>query len=280
VKHMSRNLLIATAALLACPALLAQSSASSSRSADAYHEPTPRESMREAFSYANEAFAAGRYDAAIAGYDKALSIDPSQYIIWTNRAMALRMRGISNYKKALAGIDVDGKVAAKKDFLASVESTNKALLLIDALPAPADEPGRTDLALARNSALEEKAASLVIIGVNFNDQFALTDAASAYKSAADFARDPKKKTQLRNKQAETLAQKLDFPAAIAVYKTVLESDPVNVDALLGAFLATTSLPDKDIKAARDYGTRFLQAAPDNDPRRQSVQEALNALPKT
>ncbi len=236
--------------------------------------------MRQAFAYANEDYAAGRYDAAIEGYDRALSIDPSQYLIWTSRAMALRMRGISTYNKALAGQFQDGKNVAKKDFLAAIESANKALALIEALPVPADEPGRTNLALARVSALEEKGIDLQFIGEGFNDPSAFADASSAYKAAAEFAPDPGRKNRLRNKAAAVLAQKLDFPAAISIYKTVLDSDPVNVEALLGAFLATVSLPDKDVKAAREYGTRYLKAAPANDPHRQSVQETLDTLPKT
>jgi tetratricopeptide (TPR) repeat protein len=280
MKPSSRIQLIALTALLACPALLAQSSASSSRSADAYHEPTPRESLREAFTNANADYAAGRYDAAIAGYDKALSIDPSQYAIWTSRAMAFRMRATTNFNKALAAKDEAGKNEARKDFLTAIESANKALMFISIEPTPADDQGRASLAQAHVSALEEKGLSLVVIGERFSDPAALSDAIATYKSAVELASDPKKKNQLRNREGVALADKLDFAAAISLYKTVLDSDPVNLDALMGAFLACVSLPEMDVKAAREYGTRYLKAAPANDPQRQSIQGALDALPKT
>jgi tetratricopeptide (TPR) repeat protein len=280
MKPSSRISFVALGALLACPVLLAQSSASSSRSADAYHEPTPRESMREAFKNANEDYAAGHYDDAIAGYDRALSIDPSQYAIWTSRAMALRMRGTSTFNKALAAKDEAGKTEAKKDFLAAAESANKAVILILTEPTPTGEQARTNLVQAHISALSEKGASLEIIGERFNDSMAMTNAIAAYKDAVDLTTNTQKKNQLRNKEGAVLSFKADFASALAIYKTVLDSDPVNMDALLNAFLACVGLPEMDVKGAREYGTRFLKAAPANDPHRKDVQDVLDALPKT
>jgi tetratricopeptide (TPR) repeat protein len=273
MKSFSRISFIAVAALLACPTLLAQTSADASRL------PSPRESLRQAFAEANADFAAGRYDEAISGYDEALMYDSSQYVIWTKKASAYRMRGITSFNKALAAKDEAGKNVSKKDFLAAVESANKALALIDAVPPPSDDTARANLAQARLSALEEKGSSLQVIGERFNEPAAEEDAIAAYKAAIDLARDPQKKNALRNKEAAVFTFKGDNIGLLAISKAVLDSDAVNVEALLNAFLACVGLPDMDVKGAREYGTRYLKAAPANDPRRKDVQDVLEALPK-
>ena len=105
----------------------------------------------------------------------------------------------------------------------------------------------------------------------------LPEAAGAYHAAAELAKDPVKKNQLRNNEAWILFQALDFGKALSVYKNVLETEPENLDALYGATMAAVS--SEDWKSCNAYGARFLKVAPAADRRRAEIKETLDAIPK-
>src|SRR6185436_8426358 len=88
--------------------------------------------------------AIAKYTAAIAQYDEGLAADSEQPAILTNKAVALKGRGVERFNATVRSKTLDdaGKGAAlqtaKDDFKAAAEASTKAVTLIKAQPVPTD----------------------------------------------------------------------------------------------------------------------------------------------
>src|SRR5215207_5150715 len=93
----------------------------------------------------NSEEALAKYTAALAQYDEGLAADPEQPAILTNKAVALKGRGVERFNSAVRSKTLDdaGRTAAlqtaKEDFKASAEFAGKAVVLIKAQPVPTDQ---------------------------------------------------------------------------------------------------------------------------------------------
>ena len=85
-----------------------------------------------------------KYTAAIAQYDEGLAADPEQPAILTNKAVALKGRGVERFNATVRSKTLDdagrnaGLQTAKDDFKAAAEAATKAVTLIKAQPVPTD----------------------------------------------------------------------------------------------------------------------------------------------
>ena len=88
------------------------------------------------FKAGNEALIAKNYDEAIRQYDEGLAADPEQSALLTNKALALKARGVDRYNAAIQSKDDatknSGLEAAKSDFKVAAESTAKAMEVLKA----------------------------------------------------------------------------------------------------------------------------------------------------
>ena len=98
--------------------------------------------LRAKANNSDEAIA--KYTAAVTQYDEGLAADSEQPAILTNKAVALKGRGVERFNATVRSKTLDdaGKSAglqtAKEDFKASAEASGKAVTLIKAQPAPTD----------------------------------------------------------------------------------------------------------------------------------------------
>lgn len=87
-----------------------------------------------------------KYTAAITQYDEGLAADSEQPAILTNKAVALKGRGVERFNAAIRSKTLDdaGRSAAlqtaKDDWKASAEAAGKAVALLKAQPVPTDPP--------------------------------------------------------------------------------------------------------------------------------------------
>ncbi|HVI71833.1 MAG TPA: carboxypeptidase-like regulatory domain-containing protein, partial [Pyrinomonadaceae bacterium] len=85
-----------------------------------------------------------KYTAAVAAFDEGLAADAEQPAILTNKAVALKARGVERFNLAITskGLDEAAKTAAlqaaKDDFKASAEAASKAVTMLKATPVPTD----------------------------------------------------------------------------------------------------------------------------------------------
>src|ERR1041384_1935648 len=86
--------------------------------------------------------AVAKYTAAVASYDEGLAADPEQPAILTNKAVALKGRGVERYNAGVRLTDDAAKStalqAAKDDFKAAAEASAKAVTMLKALPVPTE----------------------------------------------------------------------------------------------------------------------------------------------
>ncbi len=92
----------------------------------------------------NNELAIQKYDEAITQFDEGLAADSEQPAILTNKAVALKGRGVQKYNTAVSSKTVDdaAKTAliegAKADFKGAAEASTKAVTLLKAQTAPTD----------------------------------------------------------------------------------------------------------------------------------------------
>ena len=81
--------------------------------------------VERTFKAGNAALEAKNYDGAISQYDAGLAADPEQPMIWANRSVALKARGIVRYNAGISAKDDAAKKAgldgAKSDFRAAAD---------------------------------------------------------------------------------------------------------------------------------------------------------------
>src|SRR5205085_1254229 len=85
-----------------------------------------------------------KYTEAITQYDQGLAADPEQPAILTNKAVALKGRGVEKLNAAVRATSLDDAAknaalqAAKDDFKAAAEASTKAVNMIKAMPVPTE----------------------------------------------------------------------------------------------------------------------------------------------
>lgn len=221
-----------------------------------------------------------KYDEAVALYDEGLSADPLQPALLTNRSIAIRARGVERYSAVTAIKDDAAKTAwleaARKDFRDAADSARKAVEMIKASPAPADEAGRARFEANRLAALSAYAESMRLFIAKV-DSSQLDAVVAAYREYVALEPDPAKRSKARSDAAKLLFDLGDL-RAVDEYRRIIADEPRNLDAhfYLGMALAASS--DKaTLKEAATYLQLFLSAAPPTHPRRGDAEAMLGYL---
>jgi tetratricopeptide (TPR) repeat protein len=259
--------------------------------------------VRRTFEEGNKALAEKRYDQAIALFDEGLAAREDSGLM-INKAVALRNRGFDVYKKAntLPPAEKAPLMAtAVKDFSAAAESAGKAVELIKASTAAADDPNKAVIEQNRRAALSERAENLRLI-VLINDKSKAGEAVAAYQDYIPTLLDPAEQAKARLNSAEMLFEvgafkannskgSDDFPAAIENFKQsqgeylkVLEVQPDNTTALAKIGLAYIQIgylsnppDDKMLQEGANYLQKFADKAPDTDPLKSDAVAQIQAL---
>lgn len=229
------------------------------------------------FKAANDAFNAKNYDLAITTYDQAIDIDPSEAVVYRNKAIALRSRGVDNYNAAAKAKDQAGKDAARADLKLATETAEKAVSIYrtpqaDRVAATPDAAKNEDL-----DYLFQRAESYRV-ALQTNAQVDTEAGVKAFQEYIAAETDPVKKTKGEASLGDALFQGGRVDESIAAYKAILAASPNNLDAIYGLGLALASDPTGAKTAeGRDMLEQFASKAPANDPRKQMAAEAVAGL---
>ena len=244
--------------------------------------------IERTFKAGNEALRAKNYDLAIAQYDEGLAADPEHPgapALLTNKTMALNSRAVDKYNTAVKATDDASKnagiEAAKNDWRAAFEASNKAVTMLKASPVPTDPAAANSAKLNLYFALmaRAEASRLFVTKVDPTQADAGVTAFQEYTAAET---DPIKKAKAEHDLAQMLFDANVFDKALSEYQKILEANPDDLDALLRSGQALFNIgainTDKaKYQEAANYLARFVEKAPDTNPYKADAKAILDMM---
>src|SRR6185503_5160135 len=179
-----------------------------------------------------------KYTAAVAQYDEGLGADAEQPAILTNKAVALKGRGVERFNAAVRSKTLDdaGKAAllqsAKDDFKAAAETSSKAVALIKAQPVPT-EAAELQRYNGNKYAAMLTAAESMRLYVSKADQSQADAGITAFEDYIAVETDPAKKSKAQVDKAQMLLDSGQAEKALTEFKAILATTPDSPEANLG-----------------------------------------------
>ena len=224
-----------------------------------------------------------KYTAAVAQYDEGLAADADQPAILTNKAVALKGRGVERFNAAVRAKNLDdaGKAAllqtAKDDFKAAAEASSKAVTMIKAQPVPTEAAELQRYNGNKYAAMVTNAESMRLY-VSKADQSQADAGIKAFEDYIAVETDPAKKAKAQIDKAQMLLDSGQADKALTEFKAILATTPDNPEANLGAGLAVYATGDKaKFQEAANYLQHFVEVAPDTNPMKDDAKAILTEL---
>lgn len=224
-----------------------------------------------------------KYGEAVTQFDEGLVADPEQPAILTNKAVALKGRGVEKYNNMIRNKQLDdaGRTAAldgaKADFKAAAEASSKAVQLLKAQTAPTDPAEQARYTGNKYAAMLTNAESMRLY-VSKVDPTKAPDGIAAFKDYIAVETDPAKKSKAQLDAAQMLLDSGAADQAFAEFKSVLATTPDSPEANLGAGLALYATNDKaKFQEAVNYIQRFVDVAPDSHAFKDDAKAILAAI---
>lgn len=247
----------------------------------------------DAFRGGNTALNAKNYDEAIRLYDTGIAADathPGIPSLLTNKSVALRLRGVDRFNKAVQSKDEAVKSSsmdsAKADFKASAEAASQAVEMLKKLTPPTDPNELKQFEMNKYFALSARAESMRLFATKV-DQTKAADATTAFQEYIAAEPDAVKKTKAQKDYAqmlfETAIDTAGYDRVVAEYQKILEANPDDPDALLriGQAMFNIGALNNNDKAkyqeAANYLQRFVDKAPDTNPLKAEAKDLIGAL---
>jgi tetratricopeptide (TPR) repeat protein len=224
-----------------------------------------------------------QYTAAMASYDEGLAADPDQPAVLTNKAIAVKARGVERFNAALTAKNLDdaGKTAAlqaaKDDFKAAAELSGKAVTLIKAQPTPTDAAEVQRFNNNKYAAMVTHAESMRLF-VSKADGTQADAGLTAFKDYIAVETDAAKKAKAQVDMAQMLLDAGAADKALTEFKAILAATPDSPEANLGAGLAVYASGDKTkYQEAANFLQKFVEVAPDTNPMKDDAKAILTEL---
>jgi tetratricopeptide (TPR) repeat protein len=225
-----------------------------------------------------------KYTAAVTAYDEGLAADADQPAILTNKAVALKGRGVERFNATVTSKTLDdaGKTAglqtAREDFKAAAETSGKAVTMIKAQPVPTDPNDTTRYNGNKYAAMITHAESMRLYITKGGGAEQSEAGITAFKDYIAVETDPAKKAKAQIDMAQMLLDAGKADQALTEFKAILATTPDSPEANLGAGLAVYASGDKaKFQEAANYIQRFVEVAPDTNPMKNDAKEILAAL---
>ena len=227
--------------------------------------------------------AVAKYTAAVAQYDEGLAADPEQPAILTNKAVALKGRGVEKFNSTVRSKTLDdagrtaGLQGAKDDFKAAAETASKAVTMIKAQPAPT-EPAELQRYTGNKYAAMLTQAESMRLYVSKGDPTQSEAGLAAYKDYLAVETDPAKKAKAQLEMAQMLLDAGASDKALVEFRAILEANPNSPEANLGAGLSVYATGDKaKFQEAANFLQKFVEVAPDSNPMKDDAKAILTEL---
>jgi len=238
----------------------------------------------DAFKLGNAALNAKNYDEALKQYDTGLAADPDQPSLLTNKALALKARGVDRYNAAIQLKDEAARPSAlemaKADFKAAADTANKAAELIKKVPAATDPEEQKQQTVNKYATMSTRAEAMRLYVIKADPSQA--DAgASAFQDYIAIETDAVKKSKAQLDMAQMLLDSGAGEKAFVEFKKILADRPDDPEANLGAGLALFSTGEKaKFQEAANYLQHFVDKAPDDHKFKNDAKAVLAELKST
>ena len=230
--------------------------------------------------------ALAKYTAAVASYDEGLAADPEQPAILTNKAVALKGRGVERFNSTVRSKTLDdagrnaGLQQAKEDFKAAAEISGKAVTMIKAQPVPTEATEVQRYNGNKYAAMLTHAESMRLY-VSKGDPTQSEAGLTAFKDYIAVETDPAKKAKAQLDMAQMLLDAGAADKALSEFKAILTENPNSPEANLGAGLAVYATGDKTkFQEAANFLQKFVEVAPDTNPMKDDAKAILTELKNT
>ncbi len=230
--------------------------------------------------------AIAKFTESINFYNEGLTADPEQAALLTNKALALKGRGVEKYNAAILSKDdaakTSGLDAAKSDFREAAESTAKALTILKAEQQAATDPqAQARFTANKLSALATRAETMRLFVTKVEPNQADAGVA-AYQEYMAVETDPVKKSKAQHDLAQMLFDANSFDKSLEEYKKILAEKPDDTDALVksGMLLFNIGAINNDktkYQEAANYLQQFVDKAPDTDKLKDDAKAILEEL---
>lgn len=224
------------------------------------------------------------YGDAVTHYDTGLAADADQAALLTNKAAALKARGVIKYNMAIQATENEAKTsgieAAKADFKGGADAANKAAELIKKESAATD-PNDQKRQTANKYAAYSIRAEAMRLFVTKADPTQADAGVAAFQDYIAVETDPAKKARAQTDVAQMLLDVGAGDKAFAEYQKILAERPDDADANLGAGLALFSTGDKaKYQEAANFLQRFVDKAADTHKFKSDAKAILAELKST
>ncbi len=253
--------------------------------------------VNAALQEGNKAFEAKDYTLAIAKFEEGYNADQtyvgSAPVMLNNKVSALINRGTITFNdstKADSAAKATALASAKQDFTDAVSASDKSLeILKDATSTDANV--QKGYEVEKFKAILNRKNAYRLMAQTGADRTKGKEAFAAFQEYIAAEPDPAKKSKAQIDLAQTLQDSDEYELAIAEFKKILEIDPNNVDALVGAGLnmvtagsvtmETDAAKGKvQLQEAADYLQRFIDVAPPTHKLLESVKGSIADLKVT
>ena len=224
-----------------------------------------------------------KYTEAVTQYDEGLAADAEQPALLTNKAVALKARGVERFNSAIRSKTLDdaGRTAAlqtaKDDFKGAADASTKAVTMLKAQPAPTDPADMQRYNANKYAAMVTNAEAMRLF-VSKSDPTQADAGLAAFKDYMAVETDPAKKAKAQLDAAQMLLDAGAADKALVEFKGVLATSPDSPEANLGAGLSVYASGDKaKFQEAANYLQHFVDVAPDSNPMKADAKAILSEL---
>lgn len=227
-----------------------------------------------------------KFSEAVTQYDEGLAADAEQPALLTNKAVALKGRGVERYNAAITNKSLDDAArnsaldGAKGDFKAAAETSSKAVTMLKAQAQPTDPAELDRFNKNKYAAMLTNSESMRLF-VSKVDPSQADAGLTAFKDYMAMETDPAKKSKAQLDAAQMLLDSGSADKALAEFQSILQTQPDSPEANLGAGLALYAQQDKaKFQEAANYLQHFVDVAPDTNPLKADAKAILAELKST